>query len=271
MRCEPVPGIIEFQSILRNAVKKKLDKSGESLDRYIESNLTRYWNYFKSLLEEDEAKGLYPLAIIKDNEYKKFAWFFSQNNHRLPDRKFHLLKARSFILQEIDKLSNREYEALGCFISELLGAQHVLLTPPGNEAGIDFISAIQFSKDAHFFFGINGPIRIIAQCKKYKSSVKVNSIKEFNQTLLDVFSVSGKIKRIIPDWFRKQKGPIIGWFISHSGFQSGAMDRAKNYGIIASDSRTLAEIIAGSKKFYPNMAPKERANMLKYEIRVRLS
>ncbi|SDP70176.1 restriction endonuclease [Desulforhopalus singaporensis] len=269
-RCIPEPGIKDFTVILREAVSTALGKNGELLDKYLDSSVNRYWNCFKNLIEDDKKKGIKPIAIIVDNELKKFTWFVNSENNGLSKKKNQLLKAIPSLLKILDKENARRYESLGCYVSELLGASKVHLTPPGNEAGIDFIASIKFSDDSHFLFGINGPIRIIGQCKKYESPVQVSSIKEFNQTLQDVYSLTPKMIKILPDWFRRERGPILGWFISHSGFQSGALDRAKNYGIIASDSRDIAEVVACSKKFYCHLHSEERAKSLEYELRARL-
>ncbi len=42
-------------------------------------------------------------------------------------------------------------------------------------------------------------------------------------------------------------GDIIGWHIANSGHQTGALDVAKNYGILVSDTKQLIEIICNSK------------------------
>ena len=52
----------------------------------------------------------------------------------------------------------------------------------------------------------------------------------------------------MPKWFDVISGPIIRWHIASSGHQSGALDYAKNYGILVSDTKQLVEIICKSKK-----------------------
>ncbi|MDD3704478.1 MAG: restriction endonuclease [Clostridiaceae bacterium] len=254
-----------FQDLFKRAVTLTLFKSGDELEKYVEVNINRYWNYILRLQQQEKEKGIVPTFNIEDELLKKVSWYTKNKDINIK-RKMHLLKARTKILNTIDKFDNRKYEALACVVCKLLGAKNIVLTPSGNEAGIDFMATINFSSNAHYFFGINGPLRIIGQCKKYSSDVQVDSIKEFNSTLLDVFSLTEKVRKVLPNWFITSKGPIIGWFIGHNGFQSGAESRAKNYGIITSDSRDLAELISCSKKFFPLDSPDERSLGLIYEV-----
>lgn len=247
-----------FDDLLRRAVEIVLMKNSDDLDRYVELNSNRYWNAILKLNQSDRENGIVPIFNIEDELLKKVSWFM-RSTDKIEKKKLYLLRARTSILRTIDNLSDRHYEALGCVTCKLLGAQKVLLTPPGNEAGIDFVAAINFAEKSHYFFGINGPLRIIGQCKKYNSAVQVNAIKEFNATLIDVYSLTEKMRKVLPDWFLTSKGPIIGWFIGHEGFQSGALSRARNYGIVTSDSRDVAEVISLSRKHFPLLTYQERA------------
>lgn len=262
LRKEPEPGFFDFQEILREAVASSLDKTGTDIDRYVQSRLKSYWNDIKVLNQEDMKRGIKPQFIIEDEISKKVSYYLSQERLSLPLKKAILLRSRTSILKKIDSLNPRKYEALSCLIMQLLGARDVLLTASGNEAGIDSLCAIKFGEGSHYLFGANGPVRVICQCKKYSTPVQVKEIKEFNSTLDDIHHLTEKVRDILPDWFRASKGPIIGWFISHSGFQSGATDRAKNHGIVLSDSRDLAEIIAGCRKFANGKSNSERARVL---------
>jgi|GEM_PF-870090 len=265
-RMEPTPGIHDFQQFLTYAARTVFEKSDDRLEKFVDANTNRYWNYLKGKISEDKKRGLKPLITIVDNGSKKFKWYFGQSVSELDPKKFLLLKDRNEILKEIDLLSSREYEALGVLTSQLLGADKYLLTPPGNEAGIDFISCIPFSEASHFLFGINDPIRVIGQCKKYASPAQVNTLKEFNQTLFDIYHLTEKVLKVLPPWFKTYKGIIIGWVIGHNGFQTGAIDRAKNFGIIISDSRDISEIISGSRNFYPYQATSVRTGKVKSNI-----
>ena len=62
-----------------------------------------------------------------------------------------------------------------------------------------------------------------------------------------MYNKSYRVGEILPDWFKLGKGNIIGWHIANAGHQSGALDIAKNYGILVSDTKQLIEIICNSK------------------------
>tara|TARA_R100001369_G_scaffold91045_2_gene131171 strand:+ start:2605 stop:3483 length:879 start_codon:yes stop_codon:yes gene_type:complete len=261
-------GEISFDTILKEVVKSTLGKDGISLDEFVNSKGIHLWNYFnKGQSHLKKINTCSPVYTVISDKYKIIKSTAKSNPKKYPPTKLQRFKSRPFILKEIDKLNSREYEALACCVLKLLGAKKIYLTPPGNEAGIDFISVIDFGPEAHFLFGINGPLRVIGQCKKYSTESQVSSIKEFNQTLSDVYSLTDKVKTVIPHWFRSAKGPIIGWMISHSGFQSGAVDRAKNYGLICSDSKDLAEVISISRKFHGDLDNPSRALKISGEIK----
>lgn len=256
-------GVLSFEAVLEQAGKKAFNKKGIDLSLFVQNTLKRHWNNTLKLIFEDEKRNLEPVFKIVNKNTKLIEY----NNNSSKGYKAKLNRDRVDFLNEIDSINDREYEALCCVILKNLGANNVLLTPPGNECGIDFLGTIKFSKYAHFFFGINGPIRIIGQSKFYEQKVSVKEIKEFDSTISDIQRLSPKVSSVLPDWFKKEKGPIIGWFIAHSSFQSGANDRSKNFGFINSDSRDLVEILSKSKKFYPNWDTAYRVNKLKEEIK----
>jgi hypothetical protein len=172
------------------------------------------------------------------------------------------LQSRPTILSGIDTLDDRQYEALGGVISRLIGANAVFLTRRGNEGGIDFFASIHVYGSSHLFSGISSPVRVIGQSKKYKNPVQVDKIKEFIQTVQDVKNYRDEVRKHVPPWFRTARGPIVGWIIAHSGFQSGAQSRANTDGIVLSDSTDLAEIAALSRQLPRNQSASARAKHL---------
>ena len=83
-------------------------------------------------------------------------------------------------------------------------------------------------------------------------------MKEFITTMNNVYNRSYRVGEILPDWFKIENGDIIGWHISNCGHQSGALDFAKNYGILVSDSKQLIEIICTAKRI------RRQSNPIKY-------
>jgi hypothetical protein len=151
-------------------------------------------------------------------------------------------------------LNDRQYEALGCIVSETSGASRIHLTPAGNEGGIDFIAALPLPGKSHVFRGNNHPVRIVGQCKKYASPVSLDRIRDFAHTLNEVRDHNAEICRVVPAWFWDMRGPIVGWHIAHTGHQSGVTSKAKHQGIILSDAIDMAEAISHSNAYSYSVA-----------------
>lgn len=253
-----------FDVILTEAIERCLFKTDVERDIYFEANVKRIWNYVKKTQYElCKEKSILPLFSIQQESTRIIRCYVNDCFQKTLDKKYYFLKSRPNILNEIDLLSHREYEALSILLCENLSANNTLLTPRGNEGGIDFIATIKFSETSHFLFGVNGPIRIIGQCKKYNTAVQVDKVKEFNSTIGDVHRLYPKVKNVLPLWFLQSKGPIIGWIISHSGFQQGAKNRAKDFGLILSDTLEIGEVFSSSKKFFQNMPYDMRHKQIK--------
>jgi len=260
-------GTIAFDDLLSSAIEKALNKTGSMRDSYLTANAKRHWNYvIKEQSENYKNRNIQPIFKVVNNTTRTVKCYLLDKFNSTGDNKFNLLKSRPFVLNEIDLLNARQYESLAVRVSRLFNANNVLLTPPGNEAGIDFIATIKYSDEANYLFGVNGPIRIIGQSKKYSCAVQVDKIKEFNSTIGDVHHMTNKMRTVLPSWFSEAKGVIVGWVISHTGFQQGAKDRAKDFGIILSDSFDMSEIISSSVDYHSTLNFDQRHNFLKQEL-----
>lgn len=194
--------------------------------------------------EQDVSNGIVPLFSIVNNYEKKVKWIGEIKDI---DIRREYYKIRPELYKFFDKLDDREYEVIACVICHLLGADKISLTAPGNEGGVDFFARISFPQKSHFLSGVKGPIRIVGQCKKYTNKDNVGHMKEFVTTMNNVYNKSYRVGEILPEWFKLEKGNIIGWHIANAGHQTGALDIAKNYGILVSDTKQLIEIICNSK------------------------
>lgn len=234
--------ILAFSEIVLDALRVFVMADEVELERLAVAKTKNLWALVKRDIVNDLNNSIVPLFDIIDEQKRLVKWIGVQC-----DKNKYLYVIRPELYGIIDKMTNREYEALACVICKLLGAQNVLLTPPGNEDGIDFIASIKFSNSAHHLFGTKGPLRIIGQCKKYSSKDNVGHMKEFIQTIDTVHNQSFRAGQVLPSWFKTSAGPIIGWHIAHSGHQSGASDRAKNFGILTSDTKEIVDLICKSR------------------------
>lgn len=261
--------IINFYELLILGAKVALGKSQIDAEVFAQSNEKTYWNWLLKELEEISKKGLEPLFIINDNIARRITWSPHNLNLLQSNKDKHKaikLTSRPDILNAIDYLNDREYEALSCVICKLLNANKVKLTPKGNEGGIDFFASIIIPPRSHVFFGYMVPMRIIGQCKKHSNAVQVDAVDRFINTINEVKYKTPSLNEIVPNWFWNSKGPIIGWIISHKGFQSGAETKAKDHGIIISDSLDLTEIITLSRIISATPSTEYRISFLKEKI-----
>jgi len=91
-------------------------------------------------------------------------------------------------------------------------------------------------------------------------------MKEFTQTLNHVHNLSYRPGEILPAWFKMNPGPIIGWHIAHSGHQSGALDYAKNFGIITSSTKEIIEIICKTRLLVGSNSFKNKIKIIQDEV-----
>lgn len=265
-----IEGELRFEDQLLECARKVLDKNPVDAEAFVYSNLTHYWNELCKHSDEDVSRGLRPLFLITDRVSKKATWYPRLdriNLHKGKKRAIIRSKSRPTILKQIDALNNREYEALGYCVAELLGGERNLLTPPGNEGGIDFFSQLKVPAICHIFGGRGTPVRIVGQSKKYSNRVSDDKVKEFAFTIEDIRREASRVKDLVPTWFKAAHGPIIGWIIAHNGFQSGAQTRARNHGIVTSNSIDLAEVVAQSRLFFEELSAEDRASQLKNRVR----
>lgn len=252
-----------FEEILKRAILKTLTTDPLKAEVMAANKVNRLWNQYKKQHAEDVANGITPLFTVTSEYEKKVRWIGESTGSNINRSYF---KMRPELYRYFDTLSDREFEMMACVICELLGADKISLTPKGNEGGVDFFARIPFSKKSHFIFGRKGPIRIVGQCKKYAGKDNVGNMKEFVTTLNNVYNKSFRVGEILPEWFKLEKGDIIGWHISNMGHQAGALDVAKNYGILVSDTTELIEIICCSKKIRMQREPiKYLKNRMKEE------
>jgi len=255
-------GDIEFDALLIDAAETCFTKSRIEAEVYAEKSAKRHWNNLIRQVADDNDRGLHPHFRVLSNSGHRFSWIAKDlGSHTLSvgKTKKALMQARPSILRRIDTLTNRQYEAAGCVVSRLIGARHISMTRPGNEGGVDFFASLNVYGQSHVFSGSQSALRVIGQCKKHTRPLETGELRSFLTTISDVKSNLTTVRDHIPDWFRSAKGPIVGWMVAHSGFDGGAMDRAKNEGILLSDSLDLADMLSVSRSLAPGLSPHERA------------
>lgn len=259
-----------FDDLLIDAVQEVLSLSRSDAEQHVEARCAHYWNALSKVLDADQMRGLAPLVRIEDSTSRRVrayhAWLRAG---KLRSHRFRAvaLAARPDLLAAIDALDDREFESLGCVVSRLIGAPNVHLTTKGKEAGIDFFAQIQVVNGrSHLFGDATGPLRIIAQCKKQGRRLEGAEMTKLVQVIQEVMHRDPTVERLVPPWFRTSRGPIVGWMLSANGFQSEALNKAKHFGIVCSDSNDLAYALALSRGLAPYDPPSERVALLRQKV-----
>lgn len=250
---QSLTGVHSCTSLLDQAARVCLRKDAIAAASYTAATLNAFWNYVLRVTEEHTARGLSSSFLIHDSETKTFECYpLPRDSSKKPLRRCALrARNRPAVLEMIDSLSDRQYEALSCVLLEALGATEINLTRGGNEGGIDAFGSITYPASSHLLGSLHRPVRVIVQAKMHRRPMPADMMKEFLLTIDEVkFAGQLKTEAIIPAWFRAVRGPIIGLAMSHSGFQSGAESRARSHGVVTADSVDVAEVIALKKKMY---------------------
>ena len=261
---------LDFDDHLVSAIQHSSTVSQMDAERYATSNSDRLWNEFRLRIESERQRGLYPTFSEVAAGVKRLFWFPMFFPPELAKADRHIrsrIRSRIHITKSIRSLSPVEYEALSILACKLSGASHYCLTPPADEFGIDFFALIPSIGKSRLLGGGMGPVRIVGQSKKHIAQVKRGSLQQFVTTLGSVRERSEDVKDLMPSWFLKQRGPIVGWFVAHNGLQSGAVDYANGRGIIHSDSRDLAEIITMSRAWQPSDGVNAPVELMRKEIK----
>ncbi len=250
-------GPVAFADLLIEAAESALGKNRIDSEAYATSRLNEAWAALIEQVDSDERSGVSPVCNII-HRYDRLVGNICASQ-RFGNRAKAMLRSRPSILRAIDSITDRQYEALGCYVTEQIAASRVLLTPRGNEGGVDFLATVRLHSPTHIFSGLGREFRIIGQSKKYEQKVQVGGLELFIKTVENVRHRSDRVDRILPPWFHACSGPIVGWMISHSGFQSGAISEARKHGVILSDSRDIAETLSMSRNFLANCPWQQRA------------
>ena len=262
-------GHLIFDDLLHEAASSALGKESIDLDAYVSANNSRLWNALMGQITIDTKGGIWPLFVVIDRMSRKVIWypFCSGIEDKKRKRVLRVCKSRPAFLSRFDILNDREYEALGCVVAGLAGAKEKFLTRAKNDSGIDFFARIVLPGRTHIFSGEASSIRVVGQSKKYGERVDVGRVDAFLNTLNEVRNLAPNVRRLIPPWFIENPGPIVGWIVAHSGFQSGAKVKARNNGVILSSSLDLAEVAAKSRQLDELYTPIDRVNLLHNNVK----
>lgn len=244
-----------FEPFLRESVERTLGKAGQEVDAFVEANGARIWTHFKKKNYYLRKQGRIPLFRIIDEKARIICW--SSNADQ--DVGAPGISARPWILSSIDSLTDTEYEYVASCAFQLEGA-YTKVSDRSGDNNVDFYATFRAPFQPQILQNVAGDVKIIGQSKKYGAPVSVGKVREFAYTLNEIRHLSSNIRDQIPVWFRSAKGPIVGIILSHTGFQSGAVSKAKQEGVILCDSFFIAETLAVSNLLKGGESAPQRAN-----------
>ena len=261
---------IEFDDFLVDAVRERHRKSRLEAELYATNVTDRAWNEFCRRMTQNAERGFYPTFSQIVPGVKRLFFnpnFYPHGISKADRHKRTRIRSRNSIRSAINSLSATEYEAACVLVCKLSGASYYSLTPTANEHGIDFFAVVPPVGRSRLFDGNTGPIRIVGQCKKHRIQVGRGVVQQLVTSLNSVGERSDYVRHLIPSWFLRERGPIVGWLVAHNGLQRGAVDYANGRGIIHSDSRDLAEIITMSRAWQPSDGVNAPVELMRKEIK----
>jgi hypothetical protein len=262
--------LLDFEDILVAGIEATLRCDRMVAEMFALGNLRKYWNYLLAKIDTDQSRGINSLLTVADEVMHRLRWMpvdMIRSGERGERRRGSLLWGRRHMLRQIDSMSHREYEALGCVILELGGASRFRLTPAGNEGGVDFFALVPVPAQCHLFEARRSPLRVVGQSKRYETPVSVGHVRDFITTLDNVRKGQRSVEPHVPAWFRAARGPVLGFMCGHRGFQSGAESIAQDHGIVTADSLDLAEAACLARRLPESANVAERASSLVKMVR----
>ncbi len=215
--------------------------------------VSQCWSVVRERIKEEESKGLYPTMEIIDEMRFELGTFTERvegasNKEKIVKIR---LKQRAHISDLIDKMSAQQYEIFGAALCYLSGAgeDFAKRTRLSGDENIDFVALMPLNGRTHLFPSGKNRVRLIGQCKKWGSKTQKKDINLMAETITKVVNLNPDLSEVLPSWFVSSEGPILGCFVSHRGYQSGAKIEAQRHGFVLADSRDLTEIVCLSKKW----------------------
>ncbi|MDG3041217.1 restriction endonuclease [Roseicyclus marinus] len=241
-RLPPTEGEIAIDALCLRALKKLNGRVTLSDEEYISRfKKTLYSALKESDLQHSDQGGM-PTFEYTDNTLLKLRWNILSHTDRRQRAK---MERRAAAIDWIDGLKDdRHYEYLGGLLMRKLGASRIHVTPKGNEFGIDFLAiAPAFSRSGMFLSKGRG-VRIVGQSKYYSQPVTRDKVQAFNDVMNSIRNNKEELINVLPSWFRNSPAPLIGCFVAHSGYQSGARKSAEQNGYLLLDTRAAGEIVS---------------------------
>lgn len=153
----------------------------------------------------------------------------------------------------IKNMSWIKFQHLCKYLLEARGVDEVDVTGGSKEGGIDFYGLLRLDKYISGVLLKGLEMRLIGQARHHSTHAKVGetALKVFAQECDDFKNGTGRGTQVLlerSERFVHSKSPVIGMFITNTGFTKGAYDLAERKGIILRDGDQIAEDLVRSSK-----------------------
>ncbi|MCL4066702.1 restriction endonuclease [Pseudomonas sp. GX19020] len=238
----PVEGEFSIDALCLMAIEKSLGHFTIDHEEKVSKCRKSLYSDLKMADYDHHASGGILSFSYTDERFHKLRWNTSSKGDKRIGKK---IRDRSAAVSWIESLNDcRDYEYLGGLPMKKLGASKVFVTPAGNEFGIDFLAIVPAFSKSDIFMSKSKGTRVVGQSKLYRSAVTRDKIQSFNDVMSSIRNNKAELIDILPAWFRSSNAPIVGFFVAHSGYQSGARISAEQNGYTLIDSLCASEIIS---------------------------
>jgi hypothetical protein len=239
---------IGFETWVAKAAQIVLSVQASSAETLAIRRKQRLWTEFRKYDQELGKRGCLRIFEVVDEPSMIFC---SPKQSRYSEvlTSTLLRNDRHRVISWIDTLNDREFEFLGAATAYFLGARQAVVTPRDNDGGVDFYALLPSWGASVVFHSPHKYIKVVGQSKYYTSQASTDVTKLLVKTIDDIRSFTVEMVPRLPDWFKEEKGPVVGIIVAPFGFQSGAVTRAHSNGIMLADSIDVAEAIICSRRY----------------------
>jgi len=156
-------------------------------------------------------------------------------------------KRRDEILTLLRACAWKQFENACCKLLELSKCTKFAIGTRSKEGGLDFYGLLHIgglAPDKKMLF--DWRVRVFGQARHIGKKVGKDALHTFNDQLREFSHSQGVAKRKALEWFASDPAPVLGVFVGLEGFSSGALDLAKQNGIITRNGVQVSEFFAAA-------------------------
>jgi hypothetical protein len=240
-RLPPMNNEVAIDSLCINAIMKSNGKVTLADEEYVSKYKKTLFSKLRDCDYEHVRQGGLQTFEYLERSGLRVRWIIHSDFDRRLKQK---IERRAAAISWINDLnSDRNFEYMGGLLMKKLGASQVHVTPKGNEFGIDFLAIAPAFSRSNIFLSAERGVRVVGQAKYYSSAVSREKIQAFNDVMNSIRNNKAELTSVLPAWFRSSPAPLIGCFLAHSGYQSGARTSAEQNGYLLFDTRSAGEVL----------------------------